>query len=132
MNESAIEDLLTQSLHGWYSEVSEWMPGSAESIRACEACHWQLKVVIDPEAWPHELVDSLAAGVARVVAQVTESELEESPGDPGDTESAVQSTVLRVLARHGGDIVDVLEQCIHYRVEAFELLELELAELGGF
>ena len=132
MNESAIEDLLTQSLNGWYSEVSQWMPGSSDSIRACEACHWELKVVIDPEAWPHELVDSLAAGVKRVVMQVTESEIEERGTEPESTESAVQSIVLGVLARHGGDIVDVLEQCIRYRVEAFELLELELAELGGF
>lgn len=132
MNESAIDDLLTQSLNGWYSEVSQWMPGSPDSIRACDSCHWELKVVIDPEAWPHELVDSLAAGVERVVGQVTESDVEERGSDPVATEAAVQATVLRVLARHGGDIVDVLEQCIRYRVEAFEMLELDLAELGGF
>lgn len=132
MNESAIDDLLTQRLTTWYSEVSLWMPGSSDSIRACDACHWELKVVIDPEAWPHELVDSLAAGVNNVVAQVTASEVEEFGSDLAATEAVVQSTVLAVLATHGGDIVDVLVQCIRYRVEAFEMLELELAELGGF
>lgn len=132
MNECAIDDLLTQSLNAWYSEVSEWMPDSTVSFRSCGACHWELRVVIDPEEWPHELVDSLAAGVTRVVDQVTESEFEDHGGDRRDVEAAVRATVLAGLVRHRGDIVDVLEQCISYRVEAFEMLELELAALSGY
>ena len=132
MNESAIDDLLTQSLSTWYSHVSQWMPGAAASFRPCNALHGELAVVIAAEAWPHELVDDLAALVEKLVQQVTESFLEEFGGDLVFTEAAARSTVMRVLVLHGEHIRDVLEQCIRYRLEAFELLELELAELGGF
>jgi hypothetical protein len=132
MNEPAIDDLLTESLYGWYSEVSQWMPDSAESVRTCEGCHAELTVVIDPEAWPHELIDSLASVIDRTVRQVTESHLEECGGDPLAAESDTRAKVMSVLVLHGGDIGDVLEQCIRHRLEAFEMFELELAELDGF
>lgn len=131
MNQSAINDLLAQSLNSWYSEVSQWMPDSSERFTVCEASHRELNIVIQTEAWPHDLVDSLAALVNRVVRQVTESLLEDPGNDLVITASAARSTVMGVLLRHGGDIRDVLEQCIRYRLEAFELFELELAELSN-
>lgn len=132
MNESAVHDLLTQNLKTWYGKVSEWMPNSSESVRTSDTCRRELAVVIDPEAWPRELVDSLAQLVNELVIQVTESFLEEPWGDTALTEASARSAVMRALMRQRGDIADVLEHCIRYRLEAFDLLELELAELGGF
>jgi len=132
MNKFAIDDMLDQSLTAWYGEVSLWMPDSSNPPRFCQGCHGELAPVIDPQAWPHELVESLAAMIDRVVRQLTESDIEDSAGDPVATVEGARSTVMAALTQHRGDIADVLEQCVRYRLDAFEMLERELAQLVGF
>ena len=131
MNDSAIDDLLGTSLYVWYSHVSQWMPGSYESIRPCENCHWELRSVIDPEAWPHELVDGLAAAVDAVSGHVAHSMIEEG-AEPRSAADMSRGIVLEKLFANRDDIRDVLEQCIPYRLQAYEELEFDLATLGGF
>ncbi|MEP6482448.1 MAG: hypothetical protein ABJA94_10625 [Rhodoglobus sp.] len=130
MNEHAIDDLLSTALYSWYTAVARWMPGSLEATKACADCHHALTAVIEPEEWPHELVDNLAAALSEVVRQVAESILEEEPGDPEIGASLAQAIVMARFVRHRADIVDVLEQCIPPRRAAFLELELDLAQLG--
>ncbi len=132
MNTRAIDDLLDQSLSAWCSEVSLWMPDSSGAPRQCGAYHGELTPIIDPEEWPHELVDNFAAAIDWVVRQVAESDIEDRLGDPEAMVVAARCTVMAMLVRHRGDISDVLEQCIRYRLLAFEMFERELAELVGF
>jgi hypothetical protein len=130
MNALAIDDLLSTTLYSWYSDVSQWMPGSPESLRPCGECHRELAAIIEVGAWPHELVDALVTAIDGVVRHVGESFQEDGVGADAAA-SLAREVVMGELADHAEDIRDVLEQCIPYRLQAFAELELDLARLGA-
>ncbi len=130
MNALAIDDLLSTTLYSWYTDVSQWVPGSPESLRPCGECHWELAAIITVGDWPHELVDALVAAIDGVVRHVAESFQEGGVGADAATAQA-REVVMGELVDHTDDIRDVLEQCIPYRLKAFAELELDLARLGA-
>lgn len=129
MNALAIDDLLSTTLYSWYTDVSQWVPGSSESLRPCGECHWELAAIIKVSDWPHELVDALVAAIDGVVRHVAESFQEDGVGADAAAAQA-REVVMGELGDHADDIRDVLEQCIPYRLQAFAELELDLARLG--
>jgi hypothetical protein len=128
MNQPAIEDLLTTTLYSWYSDVSQWVPQSRESIRPCRDCHADLAPIVDVHAWPHELVDGLAVAIEGIVRHVAVS-FEEDGDDEAAASARAREIVMAGVATRSSDIRDVLEQCVPHRLQAYRELDLDLARL---
>jgi hypothetical protein len=128
MNKPAIDDLLSTTLYSWYSDVAQWMPQSPESTEPCEDCHADLAPIVDVQAWPHELMDGLAAAIEGIVRHVALS-FQEDGDDDAVASVRAREIVMAGVAARASDVRDVLEQCVVYRLQAYQELDFDLARL---
>ena len=133
MRMPAIDDHVTTALHAWYTEVAEWVPPGEFAGGICATCRDSpLAEVIDIESWPHDIMHRFVTMLCVVQHDVAESYREEQEERMLVPESGEalrfrlaanagigRRAVSALVARHAGDIVDVLENCITERVRGY-------------
>lgn len=132
-----VDDYIDGILSSWYTRAALWIPTGRPLDARCDLCHESaLAEVIDLTFWPHDLVHHLVLAVAGAVQHVGASLSEElSPLDPRGAISiertAARGMVIASLSAHSDEMLDVLEQCVRYRLDDFESeLEHRRAEFG--
>lgn len=121
MNRTAIDDLLCGIVSGWYESVADWAPPGQTSGLTCAACgHTLLAQVIDVREWPHDLMHQFAAELESASLHILDAR--HASGDAGDGVVAleeVRAYVAETITHQLDDILDVLEQCVTPRLDAY-------------
>lgn len=132
MNQESVEDFIGTILCGWYARASLWMP-PGDAARYCATCERSaLASVIPVDRWPHDLIHQLATSLAAAEAHVRISISEEREFSPislgwlrdSPRVKARRLVVASVTAR-SADVLDVLEECVRYRLDDHATLDLE-------
>lgn len=121
MNNTAIDDLLCGIVSGWYESVADWTPPGQTSGATCAACADTLLArVIDVREWPHDLMHQFAAELESASLHILDARhgYGTADGDAAALEE-VRDYVAAAITRQAEDILDVLEQCVTPRLDAY-------------
>ena len=137
MKQLYVDDYVGTILSAWYTRAALWVPGEGgpEALISCELCSGSpLADVIDVTAWPHELIHHLAFTLGAALGHVEISVAEDSRTGSAMSRLTVPITARRMmttsLRARSAEMSDVLENCVLYRIEDRELMDLERSLLG--
>jgi hypothetical protein len=125
-----LEEILSATLECWYARVAEWAPPGAAIAGSCRDCAASVAApIFDGQLWPHSIVHELTVALAILESRVSESLSEERFGSAASRSPEVVMDARRLVVNGvraaSGDIVDVLEQCLRPRLDAWVLREVE-------
>lgn len=121
MNRTAIDDLPCGIVSGWYESVADWAPPGQTSGVTCAACGDTLLAgVLDVRDWPHDLMHQFAAELESASLHILDARQGSgAAGDGGAALEEVRAYVAETVAVQIDDILDVLEQCVTPRLDAY-------------
>jgi len=131
MHELPVDEILGATLESWYARVAEWVPPGIASNGQCEECGTSpAAAILSDRLWPHSIVHELTVALAILERQLSESLVEDRLEWAGNSPVAVSTEVRALLADRvsaaRADIVDVLEQCLQPRLDAWVSGQLEM------
>lgn len=141
MNQESVDDFIGTLLYGWYARASLWMP-PGDRAQSCAVCEGSaLASVIPVDRWPHDLIHQLTTSLITAEAHVRISLSEERSAyrtaDPvtwlrNRPHPAARRMVVASIVARSAEVLDVLEECVRYRLDDHAMLDLEgsLLELG--
>jgi len=129
MHQIPLDEILGATLESWYARVAEWVPPGVAIDGQCADCATSpAAATLSNRLWPHSIVHELTLALAVLERQLSESLAEDRLEWAGNSSVAVSTEVRAVLADRVSaaqeDIVDVLEQCLQPRLEAWVAREL--------
>lgn len=129
MNQTSVDDFTGTILSAWYAVASQWSP-PGDDVGPCVGCaRSPLADVLDIRDYPHDIIHSLAMPLVAAVDHVGISLAEEHVAPDSPT---ARQLVAASLVGRSEEIVDVLENCVRYRIDRYVTFELErtLLEFG--
>ena len=131
MHELPLDQFFEATLESWYARVAEWVPPGIASVGHCADCATSpAAATLSNRLWPHSIVHELTVALAILERQLSESLVEDRLGWAGNSPVAVSTEIRAILADRvsaaQGDIVDVLEQCLQPRLDAWVSSQLEM------
>jgi len=129
MHQLPLDEILGATLESWYARVTEWVPPGVAIDGQCADCATSAAAAtLSNRLWPHSIVHELTIALAVLEKQLSESLAEDRLEWVGNSSVAVSIEVRALLADRvsaaQGDIVDVLEQCLQPRLDAWVAGEL--------
>jgi len=131
MHQLPLDEILGATLESWYARVTEWVPPGIAIDGQCEDCVTSsAAAILSNRLWPHSIVHELTVALAVLERQLSESLVEDSLEWAGHKPVAVSTEIRAVLVDRVSaaqdDIVDVLEQCLQPRLDAWVSGQLEM------
>ncbi|MCY7411760.1 MAG: hypothetical protein LH471_01770 [Salinibacterium sp.] len=130
MHQLPLDEILGAALETWYARVTEWVPPGIAIDRLCTECDSSTAAtILENHLWPHSIVHELTVVLAILERQLSESVAEDRLERARSSSVAVSVEVRAVLAARvlaaREDIVDVLEQCLRPRLDAWVAGQVE-------
>ncbi len=130
MYQLPLDEILGGALESWYARVAEWVPPGVAIDGQCADCaDSPAAAIVSNHLWPHSIVHELTVALAILEGQLSESLMEDRLERASNNSVAVSVEVRAVLADRvlaaQDDIVDVLEQCLQPKLDAWVSGQLE-------
>jgi len=130
MHQLPLDEIVGAALESWYARVAGWSPPGSAIDRHCAECGSSpAATILENQLWPHSIVHELTVVLAILERQLSESVAEDRLERARHSSVAVSIEVRAVLAARvlavQEDIVDVLEQCLRPRLDAWVAGQVE-------